>query len=147
MKLLIIGKARSGKDTLAEYFKKEFGFTFKSSSEMACEIFLFDKLKDKYGYKTVEECVNDRVNHRAEWFDLIKEYNTPNESKLAKEILKRTDCYVGMRRKEELEACKKAGLFDAIIWVDGRGEEDSSSITVSKEEAMEVAEKMLSVVK
>jgi len=140
MKLLIIGKARAGKDTLAEYFKKEFGFTFKSSSEMACEIFLFDKLKDKYGYKSIQECMDDRVNHRAEWFDLIQEYNTPNEARLAKEILKRTNCYVGMRRKEELEACKKQGVFDAIIWVDGRGDEDSSSITVSKEDADYVIE-------
>jgi len=75
MKLLIIGYGANGKDTVAEYWQKEFGLTFSSSSLTACKIFLFDYLKDKYNYKTYEECFNDRHNHRQEWFDLIKDYN------------------------------------------------------------------------
>jgi hypothetical protein len=84
----------------------------------ASEIFIYDKLKDKYGYKTHEECFYDRVNHRAEWHDLICEYNENDKARLAKDILKDNECYVGMRSGDEIKECVRIGLFDLIIWVD-----------------------------
>ena len=45
MKILILGTARHGKDTLAELLNEDFGMTFKSSSEMANELFIYDELK------------------------------------------------------------------------------------------------------
>lgn len=116
-KLLIIGHARHGKDTVAEMLSK-YGLTYKSSSEMAAEIFIYDKLKDKYRYRSFEECYEDRMNHRAEWYDLICEYNKTDKAALAKEILKLADCYVGMRSRYEIEECLKQGVFDLVIWVD-----------------------------
>lgn len=118
MKILIMGHMRSGKDTLGELFNKNFGMTFKSSSEMANEIFLYNQLKDKYSYTTSEECFEDRVNHREEWYQAICDYNKDNRVRLAQDILSRTDCYVGMRDKEEFNECVKQKLFDLIIWVD-----------------------------
>ena len=117
-KLLIIGAARWGKDSMAEILNEEFGFKFKSSSLAASEIFLYDALKDKYGYKTPEECFEDRINRRSEWYTLICEYNKDDKTRLAKEILKEADCYVGMRDDKEIEECMKQRLFDLIIWVD-----------------------------
>ncbi len=66
MNILIIGHGRHGKDTLAELIQVYTGFTFKSSSESAAEIFIYDALKEKYGYKSFIECYEDRHNHRAE---------------------------------------------------------------------------------
>jgi hypothetical protein len=117
-KLLIIGHARHGKDTLAELFNEEFGLKFKSSSQAAADIFLFDELKDKYNYETSEQCFEDRVNHRPEWYRMICDYNLEDKAKLAKGILTLTDCYVGMRDRGEITECIKQGLFDLIIWVD-----------------------------
>jgi dephospho-CoA kinase len=117
-KLLIIGHARHGKDTMAEILKENLNYTFKSSSEQAAEIFIYNVLKEKYGYANFNECYLDRVSHRAEWYNLIKEYNKDDRAKLAKEILKRTDCYVGMREAEEINECKRQNLFDLIVWVD-----------------------------
>jgi hypothetical protein len=117
-KLLIIGNARHGKDTLAELLRDHFGLKFMSSSQAAADIFIFDTLKDKYNYKTSEECFEDRVNHRVEWYDMICEYNKDDKAKLAKGILENTDCYVGMRSRYEIEESIKQGLFDLIIWVD-----------------------------
>lgn len=97
MKLLIIGHKRHGKDTLAEIFRDNFGMTFNSSSNAAAEIFIYDALKNKYGYKSFKECFYDRMNKRAEWYDLICEYNVKDKARLAKDILKDNDCYVGMR--------------------------------------------------
>lgn len=118
MKLLIIGHGRHGKDQFAEYLREMFGMTYQSSSEAAADIFLFDALKDKYGYKDIYECFADRHNHRAEWKELITDYNTPNKARLATKIIERNDCYVGMRCGEEISACLRARLFDLVIWVD-----------------------------
>tara|TARA_R110000782_G_scaffold21299_1_gene57308 strand:- start:10447 stop:10956 length:510 start_codon:yes stop_codon:yes gene_type:complete len=117
-KLLIIGSARHGKDSMAEILSEKFGLKFASSSQAASDIFLYDTLKDKYGYKTSEECFEDRVNHRAEWYEMICDYNKDDKARLAKDILKVTDCYVGMRDREEIEECMRQGLFDLIVWVD-----------------------------
>jgi hypothetical protein len=54
MKILILGNARHGKDTLAELFNKYFGLTFMSSSQASADFFLYDQLKDKYGYTSPE---------------------------------------------------------------------------------------------
>lgn len=118
IKILVLGHCRHGKDTFAELLNEHFGLTFKSSSQAAADIFLYDALKDKYGYKTPVECFQDRVNHRAEWKDLICDYNKDDRAKLAKEILKNSDCYVGMRDRAEINECMKQGLFDIIVWID-----------------------------
>ena len=118
MKILILGNARHGKDTLAELFNKYFRLTFMSSSQASADFFLYNQLKDKYGYTTSEECFEDRVNHREEWYQSICDYNKDNRARLAQDILSRSDCYVGMRDKEEFKECVKQKLFDIIIWVD-----------------------------
>jgi hypothetical protein len=117
-KILICTHARWGKDTLAEILRDNFDFKFKSSSQAAADIFIYDELKSKYGYKTPEECFEDRMNHRAEWYDMICDYNKNNKARLAKEILKTSNAYVGMRDRGEIDECIKQGLFDLIIWVD-----------------------------
>lgn len=117
-KLLIIGHARHGKDTTAEILNREFGYKYKSSSELAAEIFIFNELKHKYGYNSIIECFEDRINHRAEWYEMIKEYNKNDRAKLAKEILLKADCYVGMREREEILECVRQNLFNLKIWVD-----------------------------
>ena len=133
MKLLVIGQGRHGKDTFCEIANKYFGLTFESSSHFACKKFIFDYFSDKYN--TIEECYNDRHNHRKLWYDLICEYNKGDQSRLAKELLKEYDIYCGMRSIEEFKGSKK--LFDLIIWVDatdrlGKTEsEDSNTITKS----------------
>lgn len=134
-KFLVIGHARHGKDTFAEILEEVFGLKFQSSSQAAADIFIYDELKDKYGYKTPIECFEDRVNHRAEWKTMICDYNTPDKARLAKGILEKSDCYVGMRDKEEIDECLKQGLFDIIIWVDASERlplEDPSSFNIDK---------------
>ena len=134
-KLLIIGNARHGKDTFAEILRDEYGMTFESSSQAASDIFLYDLLKDKYGYETPEECFEDRHNHRQEWYEAICEYNKYDKARLAKGILERTGCYVGMRDREEIKESIKQELFDLIIWVDASErlpEEPATSFNIDK---------------
>jgi dephospho-CoA kinase len=117
-KLLIIGHGRHGKDTVAEILEEQIGLKFMSSSQASADIFIYEELKDKYGYKNSTECFEDRSNHRKEWYNLICDYNKDNKTRLAEEILKINDCYVGMRDLEEIEKSMNDKLFDLVIWVD-----------------------------
>jgi dephospho-CoA kinase len=138
IKLLIISSARWGKDTLGEILHEHYGLKFISSSQACSDIFIYDELKDKYGYKTPEECFNDRVNHRQEWYELICEYNKDDKARLAKEILKYNNTYVGMRDSAEIKECLKQGLFDLVIWVDASKRlppEDSKSFNITTSDA------------
>lgn len=118
MKILIISHKRWGKDSLAEIWERYFGLTYNSSSQAASNIFIYEALKEKYNYSSPEECFEDRMNRRKEWYDLITEYNKKDRTRLAREILKSSDCYVGMRDRNEIKACVKEKLFDLIVWVD-----------------------------
>ena len=131
-KICIIGHARYGKDTVAGILADMFGYIHMSSSEAASSIFLYEALKDKYGYRTPIECFDDRVNHRKEWFDMICEYNVNNPGRLASEIMSQCNIYTGMRSKREIDACMEKGIFDLVLGVyDPRKElEDASSFDI-----------------
>lgn len=138
VKLCIVSHARSGKDTLAEILRDEFGYKFESSSKAASEIFIYDVLKDKYGYTSAEECFEDRVKKRQEWFELIQEFNAKDKAALAKVIMSRSDVYVGMRDREEIESCLDQDVFDLVVWVDASKrvpDEPSTSFNISKDVA------------
>lgn len=131
-KLLIIGYGRHGKDTVCEILKQRLGFTFSSSSWFVAERAVFPLMTE---YETVEDCYNDRHNRRQEWFEAIREFNRLDGARLAREITEKHDIYCGMRSIEEFDACKKAKLFDAVIWVDRSHHlpsESSSSMTITK---------------
>lgn len=117
-KLLVIGHGRHGKDTVCEILANRYGYSFESSSQFCSKLFIFDMLKDQYGYKNEEECYADRHNHRAEWYNAICDYNIPDPAKLGREIFKEHDIYCGLRNKKEFHAMKNTGVFDYAIWVD-----------------------------
>lgn len=117
-RLLIIGYGRHGKDTVCEYLHDVHGYTFESSSRFCSKKFIFDMLKDKYGYANEEECFNDRHNHREEWYNAICAYNVDDDAKLGREMFSEYDIYCGLRNKAEFHAMKNEGTFDYAIWVD-----------------------------
>ena len=134
-KLVVTGYARHGKDTVCELLKNEHGFTFESSSQAAGFKAVYPTLRLKYKYKTFEDCYNDRVNHRQEWFELIKAYNTPDLTRLGREIFQYYDIYCGLRSMAELETMIVEGLVDCIVWVDAslrKKPEPSTSITITR---------------
>jgi dephospho-CoA kinase len=117
-KLLVIGHARHGKDTVCEILRDKYEARFISSSRFCSQLFIYDMLKDRYGYANEEECYLDRHNHRAEWYNAICEYNTPNAARLGKEIFAAYDIYCGLRNKKEYHAMRNTSVFDYAIWVD-----------------------------
>ena len=144
IKILICAEGRHGKDTLCEILNEKYGLSFASSSYTAAEEFIFDKMKDSHGYKTVQECFDDRHtgDNRRIWYELISEFNKDDKARLAKIILSKNDIYCGLRSKEELDECIRQNLFDLTFWVDATKRlghtEDKSSITITKEDCLYV---------
>lgn len=133
MKLLIIGHGRHGKDTVSEIIREYYNLTFISSSKFCSEHFIFNRLKDVYGYKNEQECYDDRHNRRKEWYELISDYCSQDPSLLGREILSRYDIYCGLRNKKEFHSLKNQRIFDYAIWVDRSDHlplEDKSSMSL-----------------
>jgi hypothetical protein len=136
MKLLLIGYGRHGKDTVAEIIHEKYNLKFISSSLFAAENIVYPVLKSRYS--SVQECFDDRIHHRKEWYDLICDFNSEDPAKLARCIFEQYDMYVGMRSSKELQTVRNLGLVDFIIWVDASRRlpiEDVSSCTVSSTDA------------
>ena len=117
-KLLVIGHGRHGKDTVCEILRDRYDYSFESSSQFCSKLFIYDQLKDKYGYSSEEQCYADRHNHRAEWYDAICDYNVPDAATLGREMFAAYDIYCGLRNKREFFAMQNTGVFDYAIWVD-----------------------------
>ena len=131
-KLLVIGESGHGKDEFCKILAEQYNFRFESASRLACDLCVFDKLKIKYKYKSIDECFNDRRNHIKEWVDIIAKYNTPDKAKLAKEVMKLSDIYCGVRKRNEFNAM--CDLFDIIIYIDA-----SKRLGLAKKSYVEVA--------
>lgn len=137
-KILILGHARSGKTTFANLLSERLGVKCIDSSAYCFEKAVWPTLKDKYGYKTKEEAIQDRVNRREDWFNLISEYNDVPD-RVSREILSESDIYVGMRNRREFEGSKH--LFDLILWVDASKRvpnESTKSMELTQEDAHQI---------
>jgi hypothetical protein len=132
-KLLVVGHGRHGKDTVCEILKNEYGFSFESSSRFCSRLFIFDALKDKYGYNNEKQCYNDRHNHRTEWYNMIHDYCSDDLARLGKNIFAEHDIYCGLRNRREFHAMRNQQVFDYCIWVDRSDHlpaEDPSSMSI-----------------
>lgn len=139
MKLLITGHGRHGKDSVCDILSDTYGLTFESSSHFLLERWVWLYLLTNYGlsYPNAEACYADRGNHREEWFKAIVAYNTPDLTRLARNLYARHDIYCGMRNIAEFNAVKEAGLFDLAIWVDASKRlpaEPDSSMTITADD-------------
>ena len=118
-KIMVLGYARHGKDTVGEMLRDRYLYSFTSSSMFCSETIVYPMLKGSYGYPDAEACYDDRANHRDDWFDLIREFNTPDLTALGRAIFTKHDIYCGIRNAPEFHALRNAGVFDIAIWVDG----------------------------
>lgn len=119
IKLMILGYARHGKDTVANILVDTHGLKKEDSSQFAGKQIMMPYFAAKgVNYASWNECYADRVNHRQEWYEQISGYNTPDKARLAREIYKESDIYVGIRCAKEFAAAKSEGLFQYSIWVD-----------------------------
>lgn len=139
-KILVLGYGRHGKDEAARILAEKYNFRHVSSSMFCAERVVYPAILSKGvlasefpHYSSAAVCYEDRANHRAAWFNLIKAFNYPDLTNLGRAIYEEHDIYVGLRNAAEFHALKNSGVYDLCIWID-RSEhqppEDRSSCTV-----------------
>lgn len=145
-KVVVIGHARHGKDSVCEILRDEHGLKFESASMLVAEhiikpllapsqlsrhVFLSSvplKLKTpitkslsnlwNLQYSEAKDIFNTRGEYRQLWHEAIAHYNSNRPTRLAELVFENSDIYAGVRAKRELNGIKNAGLADIIIWVD-----------------------------
>lgn len=138
MKILIIGHKGSGKTHIGDLLSKQLGVQYMDSSGYCFDHVVYPALKEKYGYHSKEEAIADKDNRRADWFQLISDYNYVPD-RLTLEILKDHNIYVGMRNRREFEGSHHH--FDLRIWIDASErieDEPITSMELNKNDAMYV---------
>lgn len=134
MKVIVTGPGGHGKGTFCSYL----GLDSASSSLFANGQFVYHTLKHVLGYESMLQCYNDRTNHRALWYELIKAYNSENPARLAVEIFQKVAIYDGMRCDRELEVvnkyCKQKYEPLLVIWLEDERKhgESAESMTITR---------------
>ena len=124
MKIGICGPGMAGKDTVATELASILGLRyFAGTSKWAAQL-VFERIGRFY--RSVEDCWNDRRNHREEWARIIGEYNSKDPVALYRDCLKDQDFLTGIRWKHEFRACAAEGLVDLWIYVSREGCKDST---------------------
>lgn len=121
LSLMVMGHGRHGKGTFCTLAKQHFNLSSMGSSLYACNTFLFEMLREKFGYATVAECYADRHRNdamRELWYKEIFAFNTPDRTRLGRGIYAEAPIYDGVRDDLEFLALKQAGLIDLSIWID-----------------------------
>lgn len=136
--VILTGYKEHGKDEACKLLG-DLGLTSVSSSWYACQKFIFDTLKDDFGYATPQECYDDRRDKRDLWFRLIRDYNDDCLTRLADEIFEDGyDIYNGLRNREEFEAIKQKYPDLIVVWIDAldrKPAESADSMELSIEDA------------
>jgi hypothetical protein len=137
-RLVVIGHKSHGKGTFAAIAREEFGLTVQGTS-LHTSLLMFNIMRDTHGYATVDECYQDRDNHRELWFDEIRRYCGNNPARVIETILSDNLICEGPRHRVEFEAAKqKHGLWDLVIFIDASKRlplEPSSSMQLTREDA------------
>jgi dephospho-CoA kinase len=119
-RILIIGHAQHGKDTVAEILRDDYGVKFASSSRFAIEKAVWPMVDGKGPWISPEQLYTDRANHREMLFHAIRAYNLIPGPSLAEQMFREGyDCYVGMRSADEY--MESRGSFQHVIWVSAQG--------------------------
>lgn len=121
-KIAICGPGRCGKDIASRWFNTFTILRFvMSTSELAAE-YMFNTMNDLgHTYSDPLACWQDRSNHRRLWGQMIDKLNEKKGCELYLAGTEKTndqDIWNGIRRKRELRACKRHGLFQTSIWIE-----------------------------
>lgn len=118
LRIAVCGYGRHGKNTVAKHLADMLGLRYAQSTSEAAAMLVFRQIGKRWGYRTAQECWDDRHAHREEWADIIWRYNQPHGISLYEDMLAENDIIEGIRNADELTACKVRGIVDVSVWVD-----------------------------
>lgn len=122
MKIAVCGYGRCGKDTTCQWLRRNTNLNYTMSTSEAAAKVVFREIGQKYAYKSVVDCWQDRHSRRPEWAEIIWKYNQPDGLTLYRDMINNGHQVInGIRKTAELHECVRAGLVDLTIWVERPG--------------------------
>lgn len=124
MKVLLCGYGRCGKDSGAIYLAKITGLRYAGSFSWSALPYMA-KILGQHQCQAWEE----RHANRELWKRELDHLRELDQCYLAREVLKTGDIAAGLRDIKEINAVKKEGLFDHILWIDRPGTPVDPTVT------------------
>jgi hypothetical protein len=111
--IAILGRGRAGKDTAGEWFGSYTDLVYTGSTSMPLCMLIATKKNIP-----LDVCWKSRHAEREYWYNFANELRANDPTLLARISLELGDMVIGLRDDFELQACKDAGLFDLVIWIE-----------------------------
>jgi hypothetical protein len=111
-RLLVVGHGGAGKDTACEYLAKVTTLRFAGTTSA----YLSKYVAARLGVPR-EEALLTRHGNRRLWHRVGNELRRQDPARLVRESLEHAQIVGGVRGREELEACRREGLVDLVVWV------------------------------
>lgn len=116
-KILIVGHGRHGKDEACETLARATGWKNAGTTSLYLAPVVYQHLRE-IGYAgSPEEAYAQRHQHRDLWRRLGDEYRKDDPARLVKDAFAAGDITGGCRGLPEIQAVRREGLADLIVWV------------------------------
>lgn len=111
-RVMVVGHSGAGKDTACEYLAEITHLRFAGTTS----VYLAKYVAAWLGI-TVEQTYRTRHANRNLWHKVGNEVRRLDPARLVRESLEYADLTGGVRKIEELQACRREGLVDLVVWV------------------------------
>jgi hypothetical protein len=123
-RILVVGHGRAGKDTACEYLASVTDLRFAGSTS----VFLARHVAARLGVPE-QEAYRTRHTNRHLWHRVGNEVRRHDPGLLLRESLAHAEIAAGVRDLVEIEACRREGLADLIVWVANNRVPTDSTVT------------------
>jgi hypothetical protein len=122
MKIGICGPGGSAKSEAARFLSTVSPLRYIGGTSHCFSQFVFERMLDEgYRYDSLESCFADRSNHRQFWADAIGGRVSADPVSEYRDCLADQDILEGIRRRDEQQACRAAGIVSLWLWIDRPG--------------------------
>ncbi|MFO0843290.1 MAG: hypothetical protein U0797_12985 [Gemmataceae bacterium] len=128
-RVMFVGHSGAGKDTACRLLADVTGLRFAGTTSDYLAKYVADRLG-----ATVEQAYRTRHANRGVWHEVANEVGMLRPGRLVRESLEHADITGGARKAEEVEACRREGLIDLVVWVANGRVRPGPTLTIGPED-------------
>src|SRR5687768_13623104 len=120
MRICIAGPGRSGKSTAAKFLSEVTPLRYVGGTSFCFRELVFRRMVTLgTPYADPDDCYENRHGNRELWAEIIRRFVESDPPAKYRWCFDHYDQSIleGIRRKDELLACRDAGLFQTVIWI------------------------------
>jgi cytidylate kinase len=134
-RVMVVGHSGAGKDTACEYLAQVTRLRFAGTTS----VYLARYVAARLGV-TVEQTYRTRHANRNLWHKVGNDVRRLDPARLVRESLEHAELTGGVRKIEELQACRREGLVDLVVWVANDRARPGPTLTISPRDCDVVVE-------